>query len=80
MKAYLIRCGDALSQLVNVVLLFGKNPNESISGRSYRLNHKHGWKQLEVVIDFLFSPWSDQHCKEAYLADLGRAYDLIETK
>ena len=32
---YLIRSGDAVSQLVNVVVFLGQNPNESISGRTF---------------------------------------------
>ena len=41
---YLIRVGDAVSQLLNVVFLFSQNPNESISGRCYRMRHKKQWQ------------------------------------
>ena len=30
---YVIRVGDATSQLINVAILFGDNANESVSGR-----------------------------------------------
>ena len=45
---YLIRVGDAVSQLLNVVFLFSQNPNESISGRCYRMRHKKQW-QIALV-------------------------------
>ncbi len=41
---YLLRCGDALSQLINVVIFLSDNPNESLSGRSYRQLQKQKWK------------------------------------
>mgnify|MGYP001812106367 FL=1 len=34
---YVVRVGDATSQLVIVAVLFGDNANESVSGRSHRL-------------------------------------------
>ena len=34
---YGVRVGDAVSQLINVVVFLSINPNESISGRSYRM-------------------------------------------
>lgn len=69
---YLIRAGDALSQLANVVLLNGDANEESISGRS----HREGWKLAELVINWLFSPLEKDHCRLAYLADLERACNM----
>lgn len=74
---YFIHVGDALSQLANVVLLFG-DPNESISGRSYRMRDKIQWKVSMTVIDFLLSPLEEDHCKASYEADIERARRLVE--
>lgn len=67
----LIRIGDALSQLMNVIALNG-HPNESISGRAWRT--RSVWYK---VIDFIL--WFDKdHCKTAYLNDLRYAKKLLE--
>jgi hypothetical protein len=67
---YLIRVGDALSQLLNVVLLNG-HPNESLSGRAWRT--KSLWYS---VIDTLL--WFDKdHCRVAYENDLAYAKELL---
>lgn len=77
---YLIRIGDATSQLVNVVLFFSKNPNESISGRSWRLRNKSkAWGVARVVIDFVIF-WEDNHCELSYEADVARAARLIKDR
>lgn len=66
----LIRIGDALSQLLNV-LLFDGNPNESLSGRAYRTG-----SQWMAVIDALL--WLDrEHCKNSYLNDVRYAGQLL---
>lgn len=62
---YLIRAGDAVSQFANVILLDG-DPNESISGRSYR----EGWSTAVRVIDAVFGTG---HCCDAYFVDVRRA-------
>lgn len=72
--SYLIRAGDALSQLVNVLLLNG-DANESISGRA----HREGWKRAERTINRLLAWLEPDHCRAAYLADLERARLLAET-
>lgn len=72
----LIKMGDALSQLCNVTLLSRHNEtnaNESISGRAYRC----GWKKTEKVINWLFLPFEQDHCKRAFENDLLRAKELI---
>lgn len=66
----LIRFGDALSQLMNVILLNG-HPNESLSGRAWRTQSK--WRH---VIDAIL--WFDKdHCKTAYFNDLKYAKTLL---
>lgn len=71
MKKWLIRTGDAFSQLLNVTLLNG-HPNESLSGRAWRVKSK--WYK---VIDLLL--WFDKnHCKTAYVNDLIYAVELIK--
>lgn len=70
---WLIRVGDALSQLCNVVFLNGE-ANESISGRCYR----EGWKRAERFIDAVFSPFESRHCKNAFENDLQRAKELVQ--
>lgn len=78
--AYFRRCGDALSQLINVALLFSKNPNESISGRAYRMRRCAGWKQARYLIDIIFLPLEKDHCKASYDADLKRAAIMLANK
>jgi len=77
---YLIRVGDAVSQLLNVVFLWSQNPNESISGRCYRMRHKKQWSIAMTVIDFLFSPIQVRHCEKAYDNDVLRASELLKNK
>ena len=73
---YVIRVGDASSQLVNVALLFGDNANESVSGRAYRLRNKSkGWNALRAAINFAFD---DNHCEQAYLKDVDRAKNTVK--
>jgi hypothetical protein len=69
--SYVIRIGDATSQLVNVAVFFGDNANESVSGRSHRLKNKHrAWAWLNTSIDYVFD---DNHCERAYNNDVARA-------
>ena len=77
---YLNRVGDATSQLLNVVFLFSQNPNESISGRCYRMRHKKQWQIAMAVIDFLFSPIEVGHCEKSYDNDVLRASELLKNK
>ena len=80
MKQYLIRIGDATSQWLNVVFLLSKNPNESISGRAYRMRRCSGWKQVRYLIDIVFLPFEKDHCKASYDADLKRAAIMLANK
>lgn len=68
---YLTRVFDALSQLLNVLVLDG-DANESISGRSYR----QGWTRTERTINALLF-WDEDHCRVAYLSDIARASALL---
>ena len=51
---YLLRCGDALSQLINVVIFLSDNPNESLSGRSYRQKRDWFWGKMLILLDSAF--------------------------
>lgn len=75
---YLVRIGDALSQLFNVVFLFSQNPNESVSGRCYRMRYKKQWHIAMTVLDFLFSYIEPNHCQKAYDNDVLRAANLLK--
>ena len=70
---YIVRIGDALSQLLNVVIFLSDNPNESVSGRAYRMRKiSTFWYLLQIAINYLFL-WQDNHCRAAYRADIERA-------
>ena len=76
--SYLHRCGDALSQLINVAVFLSKNPNESLSGRSYREKHHWFWGKMETVINWLFLWFHKEHCKKAHESDVARASKLLK--
>ena len=79
--SYLIRVGDAFSQLLNVLVLFGDNANESISGRAWRL-HKQSkvWAAVRIIIDYLASPLELDHCEASHKADVSRAARLLRNQ
>ena len=78
---YLIRIGDALSQLLNVTLFFGDNANESVSGRAWRLRNKHiFWGIMRKLIDWLMSPFELDHCEASHSADVSRAAKLLRNQ
>ncbi|MDP3088879.1 MAG: hypothetical protein Q8M99_11920 [Methylotenera sp.] len=67
----LIKIGDALSQLCNVLFLDG-HPNESLSGRAWRTQSV--WA---LWIDLLL--WFDEnHCKVAHENDKDYARELLK--
>lgn len=78
---YFIRVGDALSQLFNVLVLFGDNANESVSGRAWRL-HKtsKAWNVVKICIDWAASPLEVDHCEASHKADVSRAARLLRTQ
>lgn len=67
------KIGDAFSQLCNVAFLPNHRyttANESISGRSHRMQ----WRKAEKVIDFFLGK---DHCKQSYENDIIRAHKYI---
>lgn len=75
--AYLIRIGDCLSQLLNVVVFFGQNPNESVSGKAHRMRRiSWQWAMLRSIINYIFI-WQFDHCRNSYMADLERARKTV---
>ena len=76
-RRYCVRVGDAVSQLLNVAIFLGDNPNESVSGRSWRLRKQPFWGIMRRVIDFVASPLEINHCQAAFDADISRAARLI---
>lgn len=71
MSIYLIRIGDAFSQLLNVAILNG-HPNESLSGRAWRT--KSRWY---LVIDIVLF-FDKEHCKTSHLNDVAYARELVK--
>jgi len=72
----IMKIGDALSQLINVMFLPNHRyttPNESISGRAWRRQKKTAIK----IIDFIFSKIEKDHCKLSYEADIKRAKEYL---
>lgn len=76
------RTGDALSQLFNAAVLGGSS-NESVSGRASRVvrwddpDHT-AWRVTYDTINFIFF-MQDNHCDEAYDADLERGRRLLRS-
>lgn len=80
--SHLITIGDGVSQLLNVVLFFSDNANESISGRAARVyeleKQRHvGWEIAYKVINFIFFTQRN-HCLESFWKDVERADRLVE--
>jgi hypothetical protein len=75
---YCIRVGDSISQLLNVVFFLSQNPNESISGRSYREKHKPFWGKMMLVLDVVFWVFEREHCKKSHEADLTRSAQFLK--
>ena len=72
MTSRLIRAGDAISQLFNV-LIFNGDSNYSISGDAYAMKRE----LLRKFIDWLFSPIEADHCRKAYENDVTKARRLL---
>lgn len=76
---YLVRLGDAVSQLVNVAFFFSDNPNESLSGRAWRNRNKSRfWGKMMLVLDVVFWVFEREHCKKSHEADLDRAAKFLK--
>jgi hypothetical protein len=69
---WLIRLGDAFSQLLNVII-FNGDPNHSLSGDAWRF--KREW--LRRPLDFVFRPFEKDHCFKAHLSDVRKASKLL---
>ena len=80
-KRYAGRVASATSQFLNVTLLFGKRPNESISGRAYRMSNQgyRRWYRVQQLLDFVFLKVVRQqdHCRVAYMSDIVESNLLI---
>lgn len=78
--SYLVRVGDALSQLLNVLVFLGQNSNESLSGRAYRMHRMSWpWNVAYTLINLIFI-WQKDHCRLAYVLDRQRAARMLEHK
>lgn len=64
-KSWASRIWVAISQLVNVVVFNGM-PDEMLSARAFRENHKEPWATMEVVLNCMFF-WQEDHCYQCYL-------------
>lgn len=72
MTSRLVRTGDALSQLLNV-LLFNGDSNHSVSGDAHRFRRV----RLMRCIDWMASPWEKNHCRQSHLNDVLKAARLL---
>lgn len=76
----IVTIGNATSQFINAVLLFG-DEDESISGRSYRraCEGSRRWAAVMMwVIDGVFSPVQQEHCRKAYENDIALCMKRVE--
>lgn len=73
MTSRLTRAGDAISQILNVII-FNGDPNFSICGDAYRYK-RH---RLRRLIDWIASPFEVDHCRKAHENDVAKARRLIE--
>jgi len=76
---YGLRVGDAVSQLINTAIFFSNNPNESLSGRSYRQKRHWFWGKMYKLLNWAFSPFQQDHCKKSHDADVARASELLKS-
>ena len=77
---YLIGVGDSLSALANRMFFFGDG-NETISGRCYRVTiiesiDQKGLNWGYKFVNFLFRPFQENHCFDAFWNDVERARSL----
>lgn len=73
---YVVRVGDATSQLINVAIFLSDNPNESVSGRAYRLREDKVWWAGMKVLNAAFF-WQENHCRKSYDNDVERAKAVL---
>lgn len=76
-RSYLVRVGDAFSQLLNTLFLNG-DPDESISGRCFRSfilkeSDYKIWGLTYYLAEFIFWPRDrGKHCELAFYEDMDR--------
>lgn len=76
-KIRIIASFDAISQWMNVTFfprIRDTDPNESISGRSYR----EGVAWRIKFIDFIFSWLETEHCRKSFEKDYDRAQNYVD--
>lgn len=67
---YLLRALIAIDQFANTVLCAGA-PDETMSSVAWRMERDgHFWGFMRPVIDFLFSHWGPNHCRQAYESEV----------
>ena len=71
-RTYLLRTGDALSQLGNV-LIFNRESNHSTCGDSYFYGHRRWVRFWDVV----FRPIERDHCYNAHDRDVERMIERL---
>lgn len=79
MIEYLSTLVTAISQFLNVLIFLG-DPDETISGRSFRqgvLESHKGWQFMERVVNTLFF-FEKNHCEMAYYRDVENARLIVE--
>lgn len=70
----------SLDQFLNCLVCTIVEPNEKVwadetfSSHCYRHYRAGEWLMLHRLIDWLFSPWQEAHCQEAYESELDRAH------
>lgn len=69
------RLADATSRLFNVILFNGQ-PDESISGRSWRERHSRKWQIIGRIANALYR--DPEHCRKAHEHSLSRARRRVE--
>ena len=64
MKQYIWNLLISLDQFINTII--GGHPDETLSSRCW--HHREDWRAALAVkfIDWLFSPFEFEHCKNAY--------------
>lgn len=72
MVNYILRTLIALDQLINVVICNGE-PDETMSSVAWRMEQQgRFWGFMRPLIDWLFSYWGTDHCRNAFEAERHR--------
>ncbi len=69
MSRYLLNVLISMTQAGNAI--FGGYPDEALSSRAHRQQHKRRWRIARSAINRLFF-WQGDHCAGAYLAERQR--------